>query len=106
MGSGMGYTAAAVGVTVGPMAVDRTRTIRGALAGATAAAVWAAQQPLDQRVFGCPYDDVELLGRFVTNGRAAYPVGLAMHLLNGAVFGAAYAHASRTLPLPPLLRGP
>ena len=59
------------------MAVDRTRTLRGALAGAAAAAVWAAQQPLDQRVFGCAYDDVELLGRFVTDGRAAYPIGLA-----------------------------
>ena len=76
------------------------------MAGATAAAVWAAQQPLDQRVFGCPYDDVELLGRFVTSGRAAYPVGLAMHLLNGAVFGAVDANASRALPLPAALRGP
>ena len=55
------------------MAVDRTRTLRGALAGAAAAAVWAAQQPLDQRVFGCEYDDVELLGRFVTDGRAGLP---------------------------------
>ena len=66
------------------MALDRTRTLRGALAGAAAAAVWAAQQPLDQRVFGSHYDDVELLGRFVTDGRAAYPVGLAMHVANGA----------------------
>src|SRR4051812_22983919 len=88
------------------MAVDRTRTLRGALAGATAAAVWAAQQPLDQRVFGFAYDDVELLGRFVTSGRAAYPVGLAMHIANGALFGAAYANAARTLPIPSVLRGP
>ena len=42
-----------------------TRTLRGALAGAAAAAVWAAQQPLDRRVFGVPYDDTELLGRWV-----------------------------------------
>src|SRR3954451_22140854 len=104
--SRIGYTGAPRRVTVARMAVDRTRTLRGALAGATAAAVWAAQQPLDQRVFGCPYDDVELLGRFVTSGRAAYPVGLAIHLLNGAVFGAAYAHASRALPIPSVLRGP
>ena len=88
------------------MALDRTRTLRGALAGAAAAAVWAAQQPLDQRVFGCPYDDVALLGRFVTSGRAAYPVGLAMHIANGALFGAAYANAARALPLPSVLRGP
>jgi hypothetical protein len=88
------------------MALDRTRTLRGALAGAAAAAVWAAQQPLDQRVFGVRYDDVELLGRFVTDGRAAYPVGLAMHIANGAVFGALYANAGRALPVPAALRGP
>jgi hypothetical protein len=88
------------------MAVDRTRTLRGALAGAAAAAVWAAQQPFDQRVFGVAYDDVELLGRFVTRGRAAYPIGLAMHLANGALFGAAYANAARGLPVPAPLRGP
>ena len=35
----------------------------GAIAGGVAAAVWAAQQPLDKRVFGCDYDDVELLGK-------------------------------------------
>src|SRR3954454_20124669 len=81
-------------------------SVGGAIAGSLAAAVWAAQQPLDQRVFDCDYDDVELLGRFVTSGRAAYPVGLAIHLLNGALFGAAYANASRGLPVPTVLRGP
>src|SRR3954452_9062888 len=104
--SAIGYTDAPRGVTVGRMVVNRTRTLRGALAGAAAAAVWAAQQPLDQRVFGCDYDDVELLGRFVTNGRAAYPVGLAMHVANGALFGAAYANAARGLPVPSVWRGP
>ena len=88
------------------MALDRTRTLRGALAGAAAAAVWAAQQPLDQRVFGVAYDDVELLGRFVTDGRAAYPIGLAMHLANGAVFGALYASLAPRMPLPSWARGP
>ena len=87
------------------MAVDRTRTLRGALAGATAAAVWAAQQPLDQRVFGVEYDDVELLGRFVTDGPAAYPIGLALHMANGAVFGAVYANAARGLPIPAACAG-
>ena len=48
------YTEARRGVTVALMALDRTRTLRGALAGAAAAAVWAAQQPLDQRVFDVP----------------------------------------------------
>jgi hypothetical protein len=40
------------------MAIDRARTLRGALAGGVAAAVWALQQPVDKRVFGCAYDDV------------------------------------------------
>ena len=57
------------------MAFDATRTLRGALAGAAAAAVWAAQQPLDKRVFGVDYDDAELLGRLA---RVRAPVFL-MH---------------------------
>ena len=65
----------------------RTRTLRGALAGAAAAGVWAAQQPLDKRVFGCRYDDAELLGRLT--GADAAPAGVALHLGNGALFGAA-----------------
>jgi hypothetical protein len=79
--------------------------MRGALAGATAAAVWAAQQPLDKRVFGVDYDDADLLGGFVTRTRAAYPVGLALHLVNGALFGAAYANVRPSLPVPAALRG-
>ena len=66
------------------MAIDRARTARGALAGAVAAGVWAAQQPLDQKLFGVKYDDTELLGKAVTRRRAWPVVGLAMHLANGA----------------------
>jgi hypothetical protein len=88
------------------MAFDRTRTLRGALAGAAAAAVWAAQQPLDKRVFGVDSDDVELLGRLATRGPAALPLGALMHLANGAVFGAAYANLAPSVPLPAPLRGP
>jgi hypothetical protein len=88
------------------MAFDSTRTLRGALAGATAAAVWAAQQPLDKRVFGVDYDDVELLARLVrVSGPAAQPVGLALHLANGALFGALYANVAPSLPGPRPLRG-
>jgi hypothetical protein len=89
------------------MAVDATRTLRGALAGVAAAGVWAAQQPLDQRVFGVVYDDVRLLGRLASaRGPAEYPVGLALHLVNGAAFGAAYAHLRPAIPGPAWLRGP
>ena len=88
------------------MAFDATRTLRGALAGATAAAVWAAQQPLDKRVFGIDYDDAELLGRLArVSGPATQPVGLALHLLNGAVVGAIYANVAPSLPGPRAARG-
>jgi hypothetical protein len=88
------------------MAFDRTRTARGALAGGVAAAVWAAQQPLDKRVFGVGYDDAELLGRFIAPGGRGYAAGLAAHLANGALFGAVYANVASALPGPRWLRGP
>src|SRR5215204_5407667 len=71
--------------------VEWQRTVNGALAGAVAAAVWAAQQPLDKRVFRSDYDDVELLGKLVTRDSGWQAAGLAMHLANGAAFGAVYA---------------
>jgi hypothetical protein len=83
-----------------------TRTLRGALAGTAAAAVWAAQQPLDRRVFGVPYDDTELLGRLVVRSSGWQLAGAALHLANGAVFGAVYANVAPSLPVPPALRGP
>ena len=88
------------------MSVDVRRTTRGALAGAVAAGVWAAQSPLDQRLFGVPYLDQELLGKAVTRGRAWRPVGVALHVLNGAAFGAAYANVAPAVPLPAWARGP
>ncbi len=76
------------------------RSLNGAIAGGIAAAVWAAQQPLDKRVFGCDYDDLELLGKAVTRGDAWPVAGLAMHVQNGAAFGAAYAAIRPVLPGP------
>lgn len=81
------------------------RSVNGALAGAVAAAVWAAQQPLDKRVFRSGYDDVELLGKAVTR-ESSWPVaGVALHLQTGAAFGALYAQLRPFLPGPPLLGG-
>jgi hypothetical protein len=77
-----------------------SRSVNGAIAGTLAAALWVAQQPLDKRVFGVDYDDVELLGKAVTRGSEWPAVGLAMHLANGAAFGALYAQ------LRPFLFGP
>ena len=78
------------------------------VAGAAAAGVWAAQQPVDKRLFGVDYDDVELLGAFVTGDRRharTLPVGLVSHLANGALFGAVYAKAAPSLPGPRVVRG-
>lgn len=99
---------ARVRVTVAPLAstVDRTRTLRGAFSGALAAAVWALEQPLDKLLFGSHYDDVELLGRAVVRGDGWYPAGIALHIGNGALFGAVYANVAPVLPLPAALRGP
>ncbi len=88
------------------MVIDRAKTIRGAFAGAVAAGVWAAQQPLDKLVFGVDYDDTELLGKAITRGAAWPVVGMAIHLGNGALFGAAYATVAPRLPLPSWSRGP
>jgi hypothetical protein len=86
--------------------IDRTRTLRGAVSGAVAAALWAVQQPLDKLAFRSRYDDVELLGKAVTRNDSWYPLGFAMHMQNGALFGAVYANLAPTLPIPPALRGP
>jgi hypothetical protein len=87
------------------MAPEDSRSLRGAVAGATAAAIWALQQPLDKRVFRCGYDDVELLGKAVTRGPRWRSAGIALHLQNGAVFGAVYARLAPRVPLSPVKRG-
>ena len=89
-----------------PMPIDRARTARGALAGAIAAGAWSAQAQLDMRAFGVDYSDEVLLGKAVTRGPAWPAVGFALHLLNGAAFGAAYANVAPRLPLPSWARGP
>ena len=74
------------------------RSLNGALAGGLAATVWAAQQAADKRAFDSDYDDVELLGKAVTRGDAWPAAGVALHVANGAVFGAAYSHCARSCP--------
>lgn len=81
------------------------RSTKGAVAGAIAAGVWAAQQPLDKRLFRSGYDDVELLGKAITRGRWWRPLGVGMHLANGAAFGAIYAPLRARLGLPPRRAG-
>jgi hypothetical protein len=81
------------------------RSLRGGVAGAVATVVMTLEQPLDQRLFDSRYDDVEVLGKLVTRGDYWRPIGFAMHVYNGAIFGAAYARLKPSLPGPPALRG-
>jgi hypothetical protein len=64
--------------------------VNGAGAGIVAAAAWAASEPALGRVLGTSFSDVRLLGRLATRRRAWPVVGLALHLANGAAFGAAF----------------
>ena len=64
--------------------------LRGALAAAVAAGAWAAVEPVAARLARTGYTDVRLLGRMVGERRWAL-TGTAIHLTNGAVFGAVFA---------------
>ena len=74
---------------------------RSAAAGAVAATVWSAVEPIDQRLFRCDYSDVALLGKAFTRGPAWRPLGLVLHAVNGAMFGLAFYEVRRRLPLEP-----
>jgi hypothetical protein len=62
---------------------------RAALAGMSAAAVWAAAEPALRRLFGTPYTDVRLIGAQLSQ-RHWRLVGTTLHLLNGAAAGVAF----------------
>ena len=69
----------------------RARTVRAALAGAAAAGAWGAVSPLLSRALRTPYEDVRFLGRLTTRGGDDWKTpGLALHMANGALFGAAF----------------
>ena len=81
------------------------RSLRGGVAGAVATVVMTLEQPLDKRLFDSKYDDVEVLGKLVTRGDDWRTIGFALHVQNGAIFGAAYARLKPSLPGPAVLRG-
>lgn len=65
--------------------------MRGILGGIAAAAVWAAAEPALGRAFGIPwYSERRLLGGLLGTGARG---ALAVHLVNGALFGAAFERA-------------
>ena len=83
----------------------RQTSLRGAVAGAVATVVMTLEQPLDQRLFDSKYDGVEILGKLVTRGDHWRPIGLVLHVQNGAILGAAYARLKPPLPGPAVLHG-
>jgi hypothetical protein len=85
--------------------MDLRRSANGAIAGAAAATLWAAQQPLDKRLFGSRYDDLEIVGKLLARGPAWPLAGLVAHASFGALVGAAYAQVKPFLPGPPAARG-
>jgi hypothetical protein len=82
--------------------VPNQRILGGAAAGALAAGVWAAQEPLDQHVFGVDYSDPELLAKPFGGSRA---IGVPIHLANGAAFGAVYSLLAPRVAAPGVLKG-
>ena len=63
--------------------------LRAAAAGVASAALWAASEPALGRLFGTPYSDVRLIGAPLSR-RHWRPVGIAIHLANGAAAGVAF----------------
>jgi hypothetical protein len=63
------------------------RWARAAVAGAGAAALWAAVEPVLRRLIRTPFSDIRLLGAAFTTRRFWPLVALPIHLGNGALFG-------------------
>jgi hypothetical protein len=71
--------------------------MRGMAAGIVAAAVWAAAEPALGRALGIPwYSDRRLLGGLLRVGPEA---AIAVHLANGALFGASFERLGLRGPL-------
>jgi hypothetical protein len=64
-----------------------TRNVRGGIAGAVAATVWTAADPLLERAFRTPYADAKLLGPFITEGPLEPVANAATHAAGGFAFG-------------------
>ena len=63
--------------------------VRAAAAAAAAATLWGLLEPVDRRLFGSDYSDIELVGR----GNRS--LGFVVHAGNGALFGLAFDEARR-----------
>ncbi|MEJ7652545.1 MAG: hypothetical protein WKH64_03925 [Chloroflexia bacterium] len=80
---------------------------RGAAgAGVVGAVAYAVEMELDQRILDYPFDDLAAArAARCESARLVRPLGLAIHLANGALAGVVYARVCRLLPGPGWLRG-
>jgi hypothetical protein len=65
----------------------KPRILRAAAAGAAGAAAWVVAEPAIRLALGSPHRELRLVGGLLAPERVWLPVGLAVHLANGAVFG-------------------
>jgi hypothetical protein len=66
------------------------RDSHAALAGAIAAAVWIATEPITRRLAGGTHRELRLISGLLVGKRGGNALGLAVHLANGAAFGVAF----------------
>jgi uncharacterized protein YndB with AHSA1/START domain len=71
--------------------MDRRLMHRYAAAGALAAVVWRAVEPLLRRIFGHPYSDPELITAFVATGRTRRVLDYVVQATGGVLFGSLFA---------------
>jgi hypothetical protein len=67
-----------------------SRAARAALAGAAAAGAWALAEPSLRRVTGGYHSQARLIGGLIAPRGRWKAAGLAVHLVNGAMFGVAF----------------
>jgi hypothetical protein len=66
------------------------RDVHAALAGAAAAGVWIAVEPITRRLTGGTHRELRLISGTLAGERGGNALGLAVHIANGAAFGAAF----------------
>jgi hypothetical protein len=66
------------------------RDLHAALAGAAAAAAWVATEPVTRRLAGGTHRELRLISGTLAGERGGDSLGWAVHLANGAAFGAAF----------------
>ena len=67
--------------------------------------MWSALEPLDTKLLRHDFSDTAMLGKLVTRSRAWPAAGLAVHGVNGAIFGLAFHEVRRRTKLPPVRLG-